>query len=391
MPFPNPLPDPFAFANLRNRQLSGNGKFYNNYYKYMKKQLLVLAALSMGLYANAQEQQPKIKITGYVEAYYGYDFNKPVNNNRPGFIYSHNRSNEVNLNLGFIKGSYDDGSIRANLAIMAGSYANANFAAEPGVLKNIYEANAGIKLSKDANLWLDAGIFSSHIGFESAVSKDCWVLTRNMSSENTPYFETGAKITYGSDDGKFTAALLYLNGWQRITRQDGNSQPAGGLQLTWKPTDKFTVNYSNYLGTEGVDADRVTRFYNNFYGIFQVTDQFGLTLGFDYGTQQKTKGNDDKNEILSPVAIAQYKFADQWAVAGRVEYYQDKDGFFIATGTPNGFKTTGYSMNLDYSPIPNAMVRLEGKLYDSKDKVFVRNANPVAHNAAVTASIAVSF
>ncbi len=357
----------------------------------MKKQLLVLAALSLGLSVNAQEQQPKIKISGYVETYFGYDLNKPTNNNRPGFIYSHSRSNEVNLNLGYIKANYDDGLIRANMAIMAGSYTNANFAAEPGVLKNIYEANAGIKLSQNANLWLDAGVFSSHIGFESAVSKDCWVLTRNISSENTPYFETGAKITYGSNDGKFTAALLYLNGWQRITRQNGNSQPAGGLQLTWKPTDKITVNYSNYIGTEGVDSIRVNRFYNNLYGTFQVTDQFGLTLGFDYGTQQKTKGDDHKNEILSPVAIAQYKFADKWAVAGRVEYYQDKNGIFIATTTPNGFQTTGYSMNVDYSPVPNAMVRLEGKIYNSKDKIFLRNANSVENNAAITASIAVSF
>jgi hypothetical protein len=356
----------------------------------MKKLLVLAAALTTGSIAYGQEE-PKIKVSGYLETYFGYDLNKPTDNNRPGFIYSHNRHNEINLNLGFIKGNYDNGSIRANVAVMAGTYANANLAAEPGVLKNIYEANAGVKLSKTANLWLDAGVFSSHIGFESAVSKDCWVLTRNISSENTPYYESGAKITYGSNDGKFTAAAFYLNGWQRITRQNGNSQPAGGVQLTWKPTDKITVNYSNYLGTEGADSIRVTRFYHNVYGIFQVTDQFGLTLGFDYGTQQKAKGSSDKSDVLSPVAIAQYKINSQWAIAGRAEYYQDKDGVFIATGTPSGFKTTGYSMNLDYAPISNAVIRLEGKMYSSKDKIFTRNLNAVDNNAAITASIAVAF
>ena len=39
--------------------------------------------------------------SGYVEAYYQYDFNKPADNNRPGFIYSHNRHNEFNLTLVF--------------------------------------------------------------------------------------------------------------------------------------------------------------------------------------------------------------------------------------------------------------------------------------------------
>ncbi len=356
----------------------------------MKKFLTLFTALTAGTLAYGQEQS-KFKVSGYLETYYGYDFNKPSDHNRPGFIYSHSRTNEVNLNLGFIKGSYDDGIVRANVALMAGTYPNANLAAEPGVLKNIYEANAGLKLSKNENLWIDAGIFSSHIGFESAVSKDCWVLTRNISSENTPYYESGAKITYGTKDGKFTAVALYLNGWQRITRQAGNQKPAGGLQLTWKPIDKITVNYSNYLGTEGVDSVRVNRFYNNVYGIFQLTDKFGVTVGFDYGTQQKVKGNSSKNEVISPVAILQYKFASKWALAGRFEYYEDKNGLFITTGTPNGFKTKGYSLNLDYSPIANAVIRLEGKAYDSKDKIFTRDASAVNANASLTASIAVSF
>ena len=356
----------------------------------MKKLITLITTLTATVSAFAQNE-PKVKFSGYLETYYGYDFNKPADHNRPAFIYSHNRANEVNLNLGFIKAAYDSGNIRANLAVMAGTYANANLSAEPGVLKNIFEANAGVKLSKTENLWIDAGVFASHIGFESAVSKDCWVLTRNIASENTPYYESGAKVTYGTQDGKLTATLLYLNGWQRITRTDGNNKPAGGVQLTWKPTDKITVNYSNYLGTEGADSVRVNRFYHNVYGVFQVTDKFGLTLGFDYGTQQKAKGSSDKNEVLSPVVIAQYKFADKWAVAGRFEYYEDKNGVFIATGTPNGFKTKGYSLNLDYAPISNAVIRLEGKTFDSKDKIFSREGNAVNANTTLTASIAVAF
>lgn len=356
----------------------------------MQKLLILAAALTACSTAYAQDE-PKIKVSGYVETYYGYDFNKPTDNNRPGFVYSHNRHNEVNLNLGFIKGSYDNGTVRANLAVMTGTYSNANLAAEPGVLKNIFEANAGLKLSKKSNLWFDAGIFASHIGFESAIHKDCWTLTRSIFADNTPYYESGAKITYGTADNKFTVAGLYLNGWQRINRQAGNSQPAGGLQLTFKPTDKITLNYSNYLGTEGEDAVRVRRLYNNFYGIFQFTSQFGIIAGFDYGTQQTEKGSDDRNRVISPVVIAQYKFIPKWAMAGRFEYYEDADGTIIATGTPEGFKTTGYSFNIDYAPVSNAVLRVEGKVYDSEDKIFVRELNPVNHSAAVTASIAISF
>lgn len=356
----------------------------------MKKIIITALALAIAIQTNAQET-PKIKVSGYLETYYGFDFNQPTNNNRPGFVYSHNRHNEVNLNLGFIKANYEHEKLRANLAIMAGTYTNANLSAEPGVLKNIFEANAGLKLSNTKNIWIDAGIFSSHIGFESAISKDCWVLTRNISSENTPYYESGAKLGYTTDDGKLAATLLFLNGWQHINRPDGNSKPAGGLQLTYKPTSKLTLNYSNYIGYEGLNVDRVQRIYHNFYAIAQLTESFGLTAGFDYGTQQKLRGQSAKNEVFSPVLIAQWKFDPKWSAAARAEYYEDKNGVFIATGTTNGFKTTGYSINLDYSPISNAVVRLEGKLYDSKDKIFVRDISSVNQNAAITASIAVSF
>lgn len=356
----------------------------------MKKIIFTAIAIAVSIFTYAQETA-KIKVSGYLETYYGYDFNKPLDNNRPSFVYSHNRHNEVNLNLGFIKAAYDSGGVRANVALMAGTYTNANLAAEPGVLKNIFEANAGLRLSETQNIWVDAGIFSSHIGFESAISKDCWVLTRNISSENTPYYESGAKISYASADGEFTATLLYLNGWQKINRTNGNSKPAGGMQLSYKPTGKLTLNYSNYLGKEGENAVAVTRFYHNFYAIAQLTDQFGLTAGFDYATQQKVKGQSEKSEIISPVLIAQYKLDPKFAFAARAEYYKDTDGMLINTGTDNGFSTTGYSLNIDYAPISNAVVRLEGKVYDSKDRIFTRDLGLVNHNASITASIAVSF
>jgi len=355
-----------------------------------RKIFLFAALLTAALILHAQENS-KLKISGYLEIYYGYDFNQPANHNRPDFIYSHHRSDEVNLNLGFIKAGYEDRTLRASLALMAGTYSNANLSAEPGVFKNIYEANVGIKLAKKANLWLDAGIFSSHIGFESAVSKDCWVLTRNISAENTPYFETGAKMTYITNDGRFTASALYLNGWQRIIRQTGNNQPAGGIQLVFKPNNKITLNYSNYIGTERIGEMNLSRLYHNIYSIFQINDQLGLTLGFDYGTQQKSKENHQKNNILAPVVIAQYKLSPKWKIAGRMEYYKDKNNMLIATETPNGFETTGYSLNLDFAPIQNALLRLEGKVYNSKDKIFIRDLSPVNYNAALTASMAISF
>ena len=356
------------------------------------KKFLTGATLLMSMGAMAQESKPSpFTFSGYAEVYYSYDFNKPADNNRPGFFYSHNRHNEFNLNLGFLKAAYNTENVRANLAIGAGTYMNANYAAESGVLKNVYEANAGIKLSKKKNLWLDAGIFSSHIGFESAISKDCWTLTRSILAENSPYYESGAKLTYTSDNNKWIISGMALNGWQRIKRVDGNSLMSFGTQVQFKPNSTTTLNYSTFIGTDKPDSARLMRYFHNLYAVFNISSKVGVTAGFDIGTEQKAKGSSKMNTWYSPVLILKYSINDKWAVAARGEYYEDKNGVIIATGTTNGFKTTGFSLNLDYAPASNVMVRLEGRSLNSKDKIFVKEEDLKKNNVFVTAAVAVSF
>lgn len=361
------------------------------------KKILLGAMLILGTNLFAQDSVKTtppanpFTFSGYVEAYYQYDFNKPADNNRPGFIYSHNRHNEFNVNLGYLKGSYNADWVRANLALAAGTYMNANYAAETGVLKNVFEANAGIKISKRKNLWIDAGIFASHIGFESAISKDCWVLTRSILAENSPYFESGAKLTYTSDNTKWLVSGMVLNGWQRIKRVDANSLMSYGTQLQYKPNANITLNYSTFIGTDKPDSARLWRYFHNLYGIFNVTSKFGITAGFDIGSEQKTKGSSDFNTWYTPVLILKYAVSPKLAIAARGEYYDDEYGVIIASGTPNGFKTTGFSLNVDYTPISNAVIRVEARTLNSKDDIFTKGIGVTNNNTFITSSIAVSF
>lgn len=332
-----------------------------------------------------------VAISGYAEPYYGYDFNKPADGNRPGFVYAHNRHNEFSLNIAYLKGSVSAQRFHGNLAIMAGTYANANLAAEHGTLQNVYEANAGVKLSKNRELWIDGGIFSSHIGFESAVGKDCWTLTRSILADNSPYYEAGARLSYTTPDGRWFFSALALNGWQHIQRVPGNSAVSGGWQVQYKPSGKVTLNSSTFFGTDKPDSIDLWRAFHNFYGIFQISDQFGLTLGLDTGWEENTREGADPNFWYSPVVIARYSINDRVALAGRVEYYSDKNGVIIATGTPNGFQTLGVSANLDVQIHKNALWRVEGKWYNSKDEIFVKDNSASKSNAVVTTALAVWF
>ncbi len=363
----------------------------------MKKILLgCIVLLSVTAYAQDSSKQSiatlenPLSFSGYVEGYYSYDFNKPQNNKKPAFIYNHNRDNEFDINLAFIRASYTGDRVRGTLALGAGTYMNANYAAEPGTLKNIYEANAGFKISKK-NLWLDIGVLPSHIGFESAVSKDCWTLTRSLLADNTPFFEGGARLNYTSNNSKWFLSGLLLNGWQRITRVEGNSKMSFGTQIQYKPTSQINLNYSTFIGTDKPDSARLNRFYNNIYGIFQVSKQFGITAGFDIGTEQKTKGSSSHSTVYSPVLIVKYSFNDKWAIAARGEYYSDPNGILIAAHIPGGFKTYGYSSNIDYAPADNVLFRVEGKTLNSKGAIFTSNNNQSKSDSFVTTSLAISF
>ncbi len=359
------------------------------------KKIIWIAIAALGI-TKTQAQDTVVapnplSFSGYIETYYSYDFGNPDNHARPGFFYSNNRHNEVNLNLGMAKVNYAKSNVRGNLALMAGTYANANLAAEPQTLQHVYEANVGVKLAKNHNLWIDAGIMPSHIGFESAIGKDCATLTRSILADNSPYYEAGVKIGYTSKSEKWYLTAMYLNGWQRVQKIDGNLTPAFGTQITYKPNAKTVLNWSTYAGNEQPDTIRKWRYFNNFYGQFKVSEKVNLTAGFDIGAQQSVNGSSDYDIWYSPVFIAQYKPVTKIQLAARAEYYQDKQGVIIATGTPNGFKTYGFSANFDYLPVDNVMFRIEARTLGSKDDIFLSSDTPTNNNVFVTTALAISF
>ena len=356
----------------------------------MKKTFFLLFILS-SIRIYAQDTVKSLTFSGYLETYYSYDFGNPTNHERPSFFYSYNRHNEVNLNIGFAKASYNTDQVRGNLALMTGTYPQYNLAGEQALLKNVFEANAGVKMSKKHNLWLDVGIMPSHIGFESAIGKDCWNLTRSILGDNSPYYEAGIKLGYTSKSEKLYLAILYLNGWQKIQRAVGNQTPAFGTQVTYKPNENTTLNWSTYIGNEQPDILKKWRYFNNFYGQFQLTNKASLAAGFDMGVQQESKGSTNYDVWYAPVLIARYSATDKMRIAARGEYYTDKGGVIIPTGTANGFQTYGYSLNVDYLPTQHVVLRLEGRGLMSKDHIFTSDGQPSNQNYFITTSIAMTF
>ncbi len=334
----------------------------------------------------------------FVDVYYLYDFSAPSDHERAPFIYSHSRHNEIAVNNAVVSAAYTSDRVRANVALHTGTYVQRNYAAErlngSELLGMIYQANVGVRLAK--GLWLDAGIMPSHIGYESALSIDNPTLTRSLMAENTPYYEAGAKLGWEVND-KLSVAGLVLNGWQRIVETDASK--AVGTQVQYKARKSVLLNWSTFAGKEGGN-----RYFSNVYGALDFTDAVTLVVAFDVGWQQVTSpaGNKSYHQWFNPNLMVRYHPVEKWALAGRLEYYHDPRNLIIPATDPGnnnlitGFQTWSPSVNLDYWPAKKVALRLEGRLFHSRQPVFVRSDNPngpaaTRNNGTVATSLAFKF
>jgi hypothetical protein len=334
----------------------------------------------------------KASLNLYMDAYYTWDLGQPKNKNRP-YFYSSQRHNEFMLNLGMLdaQASYAD-RIRARLALGYGSYFRYNYSAEPAEYRFLFEANAGVRLAK--NFWVDGGIIGSPFGYESALSMQQINYTRSLSADNTPYFLTGAKLTYTPND-QVTLVGYIINGWQTI--QSTKTTPSGAWQVQYKPKGNVLLNYSGYFGDERTNdtLPRRWRIFNDFYAYATPTEKLTLLGLFDFGFQKsRAVTNNDDWQMWSTVNFcAKYQFTRVVALAARGEYYMDKGQANITTidGT-KGFFAYGGSVNLDISPIQNALLRFEVRSLGSPDKIFFAPKDGRRNwMTAFTVSLAVSL
>jgi len=338
---------------------------------------------------------------GFADIYYGYNFNLPpsrvvgelVTGNN--FLYSHNRHNEFNLNNIIAGVDYLNDKVRGVLALQAGTYVQYNYANEQLMLRYIYEAYGGYQPIK--KLWIDAGIFTSHIGSESTISSEDLTLSRSMMADNTPYYETGVRASYDINN-KLKINGLILNGWQNIT--DHNKNKALGTQLQFKPSENLLLNYSTFYGKEAgayeqtfgiinTDSLSTRRFFNNFYCQANLA-KFNLLCSFDIGFQKKRKAAGDY-VWFNPTLILNYSISEKFSAVARCEYYNDRNGVIIYTGTQNGFQTIAGSFGLNFRLAEYLLWRIEGKVFESKDKVFLNKDNQSDKSVLVLSSVAIKF
>ena len=330
-----------------------------------------------------------LAVSGYVDTYYGYYFDQPPSGTFNYFVTS-NRHDELNIELAYVDFRYRATNLRARFVPGFGSYINSNYVNEPSSLKNIIEANVGVRLSGKRNIWVDVGVFGSPYTNESYISKDHLMYTRSFAPENVPYYLSGVKVSVPLSK-KWAAYFYLLNGWQVI--QSDNKRKAIGTQVEFRPNDKMLFNWDTYVGDSrsAQSPNFRVRYFTDLYWISKISEKFDATSCVYIGWQERAGAS--SSTWWQANFIGRYHFSELISLSGRIEYFSDPENVFHKTITGfNGFSSYSTGLCLNYKVNHNALLRLEGRQFFSADPVYQdEKLNPQQSSSLIIGSLTAWF
>lgn len=318
-------------------------------------------------------QADSLSVQLFAESYASVIPNRPYTKTRPAFFVNDTRANNAGINLALAKLHYSTKRFRTNFGLMAGDYPTANLSNEAKWARNIYEANVGFKLSTEYNMWLDAGILPSHIGVETVIGKDNYTATRSIVADNTPYYETGVRLS-SKPNNSWYLAMLALTGWQTISVPANQLGTHWGIQVTHTPTPKWTFNSSSYVG-QVFYGRNLTRVYSNLYATYAINERTAVNLGWDIGFQENEADGSKTDTWNDITAIVSYKLKPgKWAMAVRYERFLDYKNLMLKlpVTTYYEFNVNHASFNLDWQPVKNLLFRAEANYMQSPFHLFFK-------------------
>jgi hypothetical protein len=328
------------------------------------RKMLTAGALALGFPAAALAQEadtmPRLTFGAFIDTYYAYDFGRPESHDR-AFTTQAARHDEFNVNLAHVSVQYAAPTTRARLALQAGTSVQVNYAFEPEEIAGqtnhlplIQEATLGVAVAP--TLWIDGGIFFSHIGTESWISIDNPTYTRSLPSEFAPYYQAGVRATWNATP-TLTAQLNVINGWNLVA--ENNEDKAVGVRLDWTAAPELTLSYSNFIGREpdASVAEQGMRVFNDFSARFTPSERTTVIGTVDLGSQE--------GDTWSAFSLV----GRQWVtpalgINARVERFDDEDGVVAPE-----LRTWGASVGVDVAR-GNAMWRTEARFFSADDEIF---------------------
>ncbi len=316
------------------------------------------------------------KLSGYIDVYYA-SYSDSVGINRYSkFPDISPRDNAFGLNIFQLSGQYNSEKLRATATMHYGDLPASAWSPQFNFLQ---EANIGFKVNK--KIWIDAGLFKTHIGTEALLPKDNIASSLSVITFYEPWWQSGIKVSYTPNDRLFLCLHL-LNGYNTFI--EVNKKKSVGVAAIYTFSDKGSLGYYSLYGDETPDTISGThlRLLNNFVFTYMLTPKLKTIIGIDYISQQNSGISDPAKtaSVYSAILTLRYQLKPKTAIYGRFEIYNDADGMLSgiildAKNNLTGYKLIGYTLGLEYKPTDNSYVRLEGRdmMMDADQKIFWTN------------------
>ena len=328
-----------------------------------------------------QASTPLWQYGGFIDLGYLLDFNHPANHifRSRGTAW---HVDELDLNMvgAYVKKKASDQSRwGTELMIQAGRDSQVfGFSATapnlPGYrwLRHLGLADVSYLAPAGKGLTLQAGIFSSLIGYDSLYGKDNFAYTRPWGADFTPYLMMGVNATYPFND-KLTGTLFVINGYWHLA--NANRVPSSGGQLAYKATGNVTFKETVLAGPHQSNTSlEYWRFLSDSI-LERRTDRVTVALEYIYSGERIAVPESRRATMMAGQLPVHWVFNKHVSATVRPEVFWDPDGrWTLARQTVKAITTTlEYRIPYRYA---NAILRLEHRYDDSRgpDGGFFRGA-----------------
>ena len=173
-----------------------------------------------------------------------------------------------------------------------------------------------------------------------------------------------------------TLRFMILNGWQEI--RDQNGKKALGFVWSVNRPNKIVGDWNMYWGNEAPlgAKEPMFRHYQNLYYRIWLGKRWLIFPMFDF-VMQKNNVTGKFDFVVSPAFSVRYAVWAKVGVALRWDYLYNKADIVpeLKTGTANGWQSNSLTATLEYLPLPQFTLRLEGRYGTNKDAVFRNRTN----------------
>lgn len=347
----------------------------------------------LSLQAISQDPGPNLKFSGNVDTYFALYSDSVGVGNLQKFAVASPISNKFSLNAAMFTASFNNDIVRSKMSVVYGDIPIGSWTTK---LNMIVEANAGVKLVR--NVWVDAGIFRTHLGFESVFPMDNVCVSSAWGSYVEPVYQAGAKLSFAPTN-KLDFCIHVLNGYNLI--EETNSKKSVGLTMNYHVNDNLSLSYNNLYGSDAADEDTIdhNRFYNTLFISYQ-NNNWTLAIGGDAAMQQNADlvNSNRSATMFSNLMILKYQATEKFDAYMRGEYFKDDNGFMSGTitnsdGEETGLKLWGGTLGGQFKPTENSYVRAECRRIqmDSKQNIFHWNNHDVNNRMEFHVDFGITF